>query len=390
MDVLKGIKVIEVGAFITGPCAAMMLADLGADVIKVEDPEGGDPFRSFQGSSYSPQFRAYNCSKRSVTLNLKDAAGQDLLRRLIADSDVLVENFRPGIADTLGFGWERMKAENPRLVYCSITGFGATGPYANQPCYDTVAQAQSGYLSQFADRDAPRIAGPAVADVMTGVHAAYGVLAALLGRATTGLGKRVEAAMLDTMIAISAEPFARYFATGTVADPWSRAHGSQSYAFTCSDGKLVAVHLSSPQKFWINLIAALGTPELERDPRYATRADRVENFHELNACLQKLFSMRTRDEWITRLRSKDVPHAPIANLDEVEHNPQVMHTRILERLHHPTEGEVRHIRRPFLMDGSRGDPSSAPPTLGEHTAQVLADLGLSQVDIERLRSESVI
>jgi crotonobetainyl-CoA:carnitine CoA-transferase CaiB-like acyl-CoA transferase len=210
---LSGVRIVEQGTFITGPCAAMMLADLGADVIKVESPEG-DPYRAYQQGLYSPHFQAYNRNKRSIACDLKQAADRELFDRLIASADVYIQNFRPGTAERLGAGARRLRGLNPRLVYCSISGFGADGPYAERPSYDSVAQALSGFLSVVVDRERPRFLGPALADAITGIYAGYGILAALLERAGTGAGRLVEVSMFEAMAHFAVEPFAAYFALG--------------------------------------------------------------------------------------------------------------------------------------------------------------------------------
>src|SRR5205814_320548 len=212
---LAGIRVVEQGTFITGPCAGMMLADLGADVIKVESPEG-DPYRAYQGGQYSPHFQAYNRNKRSVALDMKQSADCELFRGLIREADVYIQNFRPGTAERLGAGVERLLQINPRLVYCSISGFGASGPYAERPSYDSVAQALSGFLSVVVDPANPQFLGPALADAITGIYAAYGVLGALVRQASTGEGTLVEVSMLEAMTHFAVEPFAAFFALGAI------------------------------------------------------------------------------------------------------------------------------------------------------------------------------
>jgi crotonobetainyl-CoA:carnitine CoA-transferase CaiB-like acyl-CoA transferase len=212
-EVLRGIRIVEQGTFITGPCAGMMLADLGADVIKVESPEG-DPYRSYQGSHYSPHFQAYNRNKRSIALDLKKDADRTLFDGLVREADVYIQNFRPGTAERLGAGVERLRQLNPGLVYGSISGFGSSGPYVDRPSYDSVAQALSGFLSVVVDAERPRFLGPALADAITGMYAAYGVLGALVERSRTGRGTLVEVSMLEAMAHFAVEPFAAFFALG--------------------------------------------------------------------------------------------------------------------------------------------------------------------------------
>ena len=390
VGVLDDLRVIELGTFITGPYAGMLLANLGADVIKVEQPKTGDPFRNYEGSLYSPQFRSYNADKRSVTINLKDARGRELLYKLAAEADVFIENYRPGVADQLGIGWDQLKSQCPRLIYCSITGFGSDGPYMDRPCYDTVAQALSGYLSQFLKPGDPRITGPAVADAISGLFAANGILGALHERARTGRGRRVEVAMLDALIAFAAEPFGSYFATGHVPTLYTRPSVSQSYVFNCADGKLIALHLASPQKFWTGLTECIGHPELASDDRFSSREGRVANYDALTMELRVAFEQQPRDYWLEKLPLYDVPHAFVATLDEVPDLEQVRHRKNFQRIEHPTEGEVMFVRSPISYDGGRDDSRYPPPTLSEHTDDVLRELGCEDAAILEMRSDGVI
>ena len=388
--VLEGIRVIEFGTFITGPCAGMLLADLGADVLKIEQPGTGDPFRGYQGSQYSPHFQTYNARKRSMALNLKSPHATEVLSRLGQQADVLVENYRPGVLDKLGFGWSHLHALNPRLVYCSVTGFGTVGPYVDRPCYDTVAQALSGYLSQTMDPDRPRIVGPAVADTVSAMYAAYGILGALVERGRTGVGRRVEVAMLDSMIAFGAVAFSSFFADGIVPGPVSRPRASQSYALRCADGKLVALHLASVDKFFQALTVAIERPELAGDPRFSTVMARQTHYDLLSAELQGVFAQRTLADWVLRLVAHDIPHASVATLDDVVADPQVRQNGVFTTLHHPTQGDVTNIQRPVLYDGERQAGDLAPPTLGEHGEEVLRELGFDATTIAAMVREGAI
>src|SRR4029453_7618303 len=250
VKVLAGCRVIEHGEFITGPYTAMLLGDLGADVIKVERPGRGDPFRSFEEGLYGPQFQAFNRNKQSIQLDLAQASEREVMRQLLETADGYIQNFRPGVVEVLAFGSAALTTLNPRLVHCSITGFGRDGPYADRPAYDTVGQALSGFLSMFVDRDRPRIVGPATADSVTGLYAACGILGALFARNATGHGRHVEVAMTAAMAHFSIEQYHRYFVTGVVPNTTDRGRVSQSFAFGCADGALIAVHLSSPGEFW--------------------------------------------------------------------------------------------------------------------------------------------
>ncbi len=388
--VLKGVRVLELGTFITGPCAAMLLADLGADIIKVEQPDKGDPFRTYEGGLYGPQFRAYNARKRSLTLNLKAPGARSICERLVGGADVLIENYRPGVLDDLGYGWLQLHALNPRLIYCSITGFGASGPYVDRPCYDAVAQALSGYLSQIIDPDNPRIVGPALADTVSGMFAAMGVLGGLVERSTTGIGRHVEVAMLDSLITISTGAFGRYFATGKIPGAIGRASVSQSYALQCSDGKLIALHLAAVDKFFQSLMVAIERPDLGADPRFGSTKLRTQHYASLTLELQRVFETHPRDYWLAQLARHDVPHAPIATLDEVCADPQVRYNGVFQKMCHPTQGEVMNVRRPILYDGDRDAGAIPPPTLGEHNDAILRDLGFGGDEIARMAREGVI
>jgi crotonobetainyl-CoA:carnitine CoA-transferase CaiB-like acyl-CoA transferase len=374
--VLAGCRVIDHGNFITGPFATMMLADLGAEVIKVEQPGKGDPFRAASGGLYSSQFQANNRNKKSIVIDVKLEADRDLLREMIKSADVYVHNFRPGVVERWGLGATEMMALNERLVYCAISGFGHDGPYADRPVYDTVAQSMSGYLSLFVNPENPKVVGPAIADTITGLYAANGILGALYERQTTGKGRLVELSMIAAMTYFSIGQYQNYFQRGKVPNGEDRAKSSQSFALACSDGLLVALHLSSPTKFWEGLMAATELTPLLTDPRFLTYLDRVKNFDDLNAELRRVFATRPRAEWIARLEAQDVPHAPILKVDEVLADPQVQHLGLQVASTHPTEGVVRSIRRAVVYDRDvAGIETLAPPTLDEHGAQLRLQFG---------------
>ncbi|HET9107347.1 MAG TPA: CoA transferase [Steroidobacteraceae bacterium] len=365
---LAGIRVVEQGTFITGPCAGMMLADLGADVIKVESPEG-DPYRSYQGEAYSPHFQAYNRNKRGIALDLKRDADRAIFESLIGEADVFIQNFRPGTAERLGAGPERLRELNPRLVYCSISGFGADGPYVGRPSYDSVAQALSGFLSVVVDPRDPQFLGPALADAITGIYAAYGILGALVQRGRTGQGTLVEVSMLEAMTHFAVEPFAAYFALGKVPTSADRPRLAQAYILRTADGRLIVLHLSSLEKFWTGLVAALGDPQLARDPRFATRQARIEHYEALRAELMARFSAQDLAHWEERLRRSDVPHAPINRVDEVIADPQVAHLGLIVPVE-SAHGGAQAVRPPVRFAGERAGSVRAAPLLDEHGAGI--------------------
>lgn len=366
--VLSGIRVVEQGTFITGPCAGMMLADLGADVVKVESPEG-DPYRSYQGDHYSPHFQAYNRNKRSIALDLKEPRECAVFDDLVREADVFIQNFRPGTAKRLGTGPERLRGINPRLIYTSISGFGASGPYAERPSYDSVAQALSGFLSVVVDSDRPRFLGPALADAITGIYAAYGVLGALVQRGRTGQGSLVEVSMLEAMAHFAIEPFAAFFALGITPTSSDRPRLAQAYILRTADGRLIAIHLSSLDKFWEGLIGALDAPELGTDERFRTRQARITHYESLNAELDRRFSRHDLAHWVERLGQNDVPYAPIHTIDEVTHDPQVEHMGLIVPVTGAHAG-TRSVRPPVQFSGSRSGSVRAAPLLDEHGSSI--------------------
>ena len=369
--VLRGVKIVEQGTFITGPCAGMMLADLGADVIKIESP-GGDPYRAYQGGLYSPHFQAYNRNKRGIVCDLKQAADRELFERLVSEADVYIQNFRPGTAEKLGAGPARLRELNPRLVYCSISGFGASGPYVERPSYDSVAQALSGFLSVVVDADRPRFLGPALADAITGIYASLGVLGALLERASTGHGKLVEVSMLEAMAHFALEPFAAYFALGAVPNSSDRPRLAQAYILRTSDEKLIAIHLSSLEKFWLGLVSALEAPELASDQRFRERLARIANYEALGAELDSRFRRRTQREWCDRLNEHDVPFAPINGIDAVVADPQVGHLGLIVPVSGAQQGGREAVRPAMQFDGDRAHSVIAAPLLDQHGAAIRA------------------
>jgi len=369
---LSGIRVLEQGTFITGPCAGMMLADLGADVIKLESPEG-DPYRAYQGDRYSPHFQAYNRNKRSIAMDLKSQGDKALFDSMISEADVFIQNFRPGTAERLGAGVERLRKINPRLVYCSISGFGSSGPYTERPSYDSVAQALSGFLSVVVDHENPRFLGPALADAITGIYAAYGTLGALVQRGRTGVGGLIEVSMLEAMAHFAVEPFAAYFALGVAPRSSDRPRLAQAYILRTRDKGLIAIHLSSLEKFWTGLVSALDAPALATDPRFKTRLLRIENYEALGAELDRLFSRHDVAHWVEILGKNDVPYAPINGIDAVIKDPQVGHLGLIVPVSSP-HGASHAVRPPVQFEGNRAQSVRAAPLLDEHGADIRKQL----------------
>jgi len=367
---LKDVTVLEMGTFITGPAAGMLLADLGAKVIKVEQPGTGDPFRAFKGGLYSPHFQTYNRNKRSITLDPKQPADLAALDALVETADVFIQNFRPGVAKRLGVDAERLHALNPRLIYCSISGFGADGPERDRPAFDTVAQAASGFLRLLVNPEHPRVVGPAIADALTGFYAAYGVLGALYERERTGQGRLVETSMFESMAHFNLDDFTHLLSAGEVMGPYSRPHVSQSYVFQCADDRWIALHMSSPPKFWENLAAAVGHPEMLDQPEFASRDARIGNYENLIGFLVPIFRGAPRDHWAARLASLEVPHSPVLDSQEVLETEQAKHLGLMVEADGP-HGRFRTIRSPVSYDGVHDESVMAPPTLGQHNAEIL-------------------
>jgi len=372
LDVLKGVKIVEQGTFITGPCAGIMLADLGADVIKIESPDG-DPYRAYQGGNYSPHFQAYNRNKRSLALDMKQAGDRAIFDTLIAEADVFIQNFRPGTAERLGAGARRLQELNPKLVYCSISGFGSDGPYIDRPSYDSVAQALSGFLSVVVDEERPRFLGPALADAITGIYASYGVLGALFDRSRTGRGRVVEVSMLEAMAHFTVEPYAAYFALGTVPRSQDRPRLAQAHILRTGDGGLIAIHLSSLEKFWTGLLAALDAPELGTDARFETRLKRIDNYDDLGRELDRRFSQQPTAHWVAKLGASDVPFAPINRVDAAVQDPQVRHLGLMVPVENP-HAATHAVRPAVQFDGQRADSVRAAPLLNEHGAAIREQL----------------
>ncbi|MBW8640249.1 CoA transferase [Hoeflea sp. WL0058] len=378
VKILKDIRVIELGTYITGPAAAMHLADLGADVIKVERPETGDPFRAFKGGLYSPHYQTYNRNKRSIALDTKNADDMAVLLDLVAGADVFIQNFRPGVAEKLGVGEKDLHKVNPQLIYCAISGFGQSGPSRDRPAFDTVAQAASGYLRLLTPPANPRVIGPAIADAVTGQYAALGIMAALLERVKTGKGRRLDISMLEAMAHFNLDSFTHYYSVGEVMGPLSRPVVSQSYTFECSDGKWIAIHMSSPTKFWEGLLEATGQQALATDPRFSERLERIKHQDDLIKVFTPIFQSDTRDAWCDKLLAHEVPHSPAYDSDEALEDPQAKHLKLAVSTHHPEMGDSTTVRAPYSFDHEPDLDVLPPPTLDQHGEEIRNELKRSK------------
>ncbi len=367
---LKDVTVLEMGTFITGPAASMLLADLGATVIKIEQPGTGDPFRAFKGGYYSPHFQTYNRNKKSITLDTRNQADLAILDRLIETADVFIQNFRPGVAARLNVDAKRLREQNSRLIYASISGFGTDGPDRDRPAFDTVAQAASGFLRLLVNPQHPRVVGPAIADAMTGFYTAQGILAALHERHATGKGRLVETSMFEAMSHFNLDDFTHLLSADETMGPYSRPHVSQSYVFACSDGQWLALHMSSPPKFWENLATAIGQPDMLARPEFATRDARIAQYETAVAFLAPIFATKTRDDWCAALSAGEVPHAPVRTSAEVIASPQAKALGLCVEDPAGPHGVFRTIRSPLSFDGERMTSVTAPPLLGQHDEEI--------------------
>ena len=382
---LKDVTVVECSTFVTGPYAASLLGALGARVIKVESPPDGDPYRYFAPDPvFSFNFAHLNRNKESLALDLKSSKGKEICLGLLKRADVFVENFRPGTAERLGLGYDALRALNPRLVYCSISAFGQSGPYANKPGFDTLGQAVSGLLSLLTDPDEPKVMGMAVSDYVTGLSAGYGILGALLGREKSSAGCRVETSLLQATLSFIGETAAGSMRTGAVPNRMARVKNAHAFAFVCKDKLPIAIHCSVPEKFWLALLQATDRMDLAEDQRFKTRDARRQNYEALESILAPVFLIRSRAEWLERLEANDVPAVPLYNVAEVLNDPQVRHLDLIEDVTHPQAGKLQFIGGPVGYDGLTKEPSKPPPLVGEHSAAILKELGYDPGDVEKL------
>jgi crotonobetainyl-CoA:carnitine CoA-transferase CaiB-like acyl-CoA transferase len=378
MHALAGLRVVEFASYVAGPYAGALLADLGADVVKIEVPPRGDPYRGWASDKYSAMFCSLNRSKRSILADLKTERGREVARGLVADADVVLENSRVGVMDRLGLGYDEARELNPRVVYCSITGFGLDGPNAHRPGYDTIGQATSGLMSLLTDPDDPQPMGISLSDHLAGLFAAYGVLAALAARERTGEGQRVDTSLLQSSTSFLAENMARFLHDG--GDPPSRrtrARTAQVYAVKDQHGAPFVIHLSSPDKFWLSLLAAMGRDDLADDPRFADRKQRITYREAIQELMDETFATGAREEWLKRLWAADVPAAPLNSLADVVEDEQIQYLGLVQEVEHPTEGRMRLLGSGINLHGTPTRTGPAP-LAGEDTAAILAELGLPE------------
>jgi len=402
---LSNLKVLDLSRILAGPWASQILADLGADVIKVERPGQGDDTRSWgppflkdeqgQDTADGAYFIATNRGKRSITVDLQTPEGQALIRTLCRDADVVLENYKVGTLARMGLDYESLSSINPRLVYCSVTGFGQTGPRAAEPAYDFLIQAMGGLMSVTGERDdkpggGPQKVGVPIVDLTTGVYAALGIVAALLRRSQTGQGEYIDVAMLDVQVGLLANQAMNFLLGNRVPRRTGTAHPNiqPQRTFACADGDIVIVVGNDAQ--FATLCGMLGRPELARDPRYLTNSQRVKNQADLDPILDAIFAAQPRAHWLDALKQAGVPAGSINTVPEVFEDPQVVHRNMLRRLPHPAAGSVPQVMNPLRFGNSALRADSAPPLLGQHTEDVLAELGMSADAIQDYRDRKII
>ena len=402
MQPLEGIRVLDLTRALAGPYCTMMLADLGADVIKVERPGRGDDSRGwgppFVGQPYGPYtgesayFIAANRNKRSITANLKSPEGQKIVRRLAATSDALVENFRTGVLDGMGLGYENLHGLYPHLVYCSISGYGRTGPYAERPGYDFIIQAEGGMMGITGPEEGPpsRVGVPIV-DITAGMFAAAGVLAALRSRDHTGDGQLVDISLLDTQVALLANVASNYLIGGAEPRRLGNAHPNIApyEAFRARDRWFALAAANARQ--WATLCGAIGRPGLKDDPRFATNGARVSNRPALVELLNDVFATRDAGEWLANLREAGLPCGPINTVPDVFGHPQAQARDLALEAEHPTAGSIQMTGFPYKLSQTPAEIRRPPPLLGQHTEEVLVDLlGYSADQVTALREGEII
>jgi formyl-CoA transferase/CoA:oxalate CoA-transferase len=391
---LGDLVVLDLTRALAGPYCTTMLGDMGARVIKVESPDGGDDTRGwgppFVGGE-SAYFLGVNRNKESLTLNLKHPAGQEVLRRLLARADVLVENFRPGIMDRLGFGYAAVAAVHPRLVYASISGFGQDGPYRERVAYDLIVQGMGGLMGTTGEEGRPPVkVGVAVTDIAAGMFAAFGILVALHVRARTGRGQHVDAAMLDAQVAWMTYQAGHYFATGENPRRLGSAHPSLvPYQAFCTRDGYVNVAVGS-EAIWARFVQAVGAPHLAADARFRTNADRVAHRDALIAQLEEIFVSRTTAEWTRVLEAAGVPAGPIYLMADLFADPQVHHRGMVVEVEHPRAGRIRQTGVPVKLSLTPGRVVAPPPVLGQHTDAILRECGFDDAAIAAMRRDGAI
>ncbi len=392
---LEGIRVVDLTRILAGPYCTMMLGDMGAEIIKIENPDGGDDTRGWGPpflNGVSTYFISINRNKKSLTLNLKDERGKELLRDLIRNSDVMVENFRPGALEKLGFPWEEIHRINPAMIFASLSGFGQTGPRKSEPGFDVVIQGEGGIMSITGEPDAPPSkVGASIADITAGMLAAQGILLSLYHREKTGVGQMVDVSMLDGQVALLTYHANNYFGTGKLPPRRGNKHPSITpyETYECRDGYFnLGVGNDS---LWRRFCDAMGLGHIKEDPKFAINKDRVDNRLELQEILDAFFAEKTVGETLDALRSAGIPCGPINNLEQVLNEPQILAREMVVDVDVPVAGPTKVTGVPIKLSETPGAVRTPPPTLGQHTDEVLESvLGMDEAQRKALREKSVV
>ena len=391
---LKGIRVLDLTRILAGPYATMILRDLGAEVIKIEQPGTGDEARDFGPfkNDFSLYFMSVNRGKKSVTLNLKSRRGKELFLELVKGSDILVENFRPGTMEKLGLDYESLKEHQPSLLYAACSGFGQTGPYAMRGAYDMIIQGMGGIISITGEPDRPPVrVGTSIGDITSALFTAIGILSALRHRDQTGEGQLIDVGMLDCQVAILENAMVRYFSTGDIPRPLGRRHPAITpfEVFESADGYVVIA--IGNNELWRKFCEHVGQPELIDDERFNTNALRTENHESLFPILAEIMCHRTTDEWVEALEAIGVPCGPVNTVDKVANDPQVLARDMIAEVEHDTTGTVQVPGIPIKLSETPGQIDAPAPNLGEHTSEVLTGLlGLGVQEVNQLKQDGIV
>lgn len=395
MKALEGIRVLDLTRALAGPFCTLMLGDYGADVIKIEIPGAGDDTRHwgppFVGEE-SAYFLSINRNKRSLTLNFKEPEAIDVFLKLAKDADVIVENFTPGVMARFGLDYKTVKEVNPKIVYCSISGFGQTGPYQSRPAYDQIMQGISGIMSLTGEPDGePQKVGIAVTDIGAGMWSSFAIMSAIFHRDQKGEGQHIDISMMDAQVAWLTYQAATYFANEEPPKRLGAAHPTlvPYQAFMCQDGKYINVAVGS-ERIWQRFCEGMNMPEMKDSPEYATNGDRVNHRAKIVPYLQEIFLKRPVNDWVKDLQEVNVPCGPINDLADVFSDPQLLHREMFVEMAHPTLGSIKQTGLPIKFSLTPGGLDRHPPLLGEHNGELLKELGYSESDIERLANQEVI
>lgn len=391
---LEGIRVVELAQIMAGPTCGMLLADMGADVIKVEKLPGGDDTRTYTQPSIAGESAAFmmlNRNKRGMAVNLKKPGGVEVVKRLLTTADVVTENYRKGTLEKLGLGYDVLEKLNPRLVYCAISGYGRTGPYADKGGFDLIAQGFAGLMSITGEPGRPPAkSGTPVADINAGIFAALGIVSALLARARTGKGQVVETSLMEAAIQQTFWQAAIYFATGVNPGPSGSAHilTAPYQAFPTADGWINVGGANQPN--WERIVKVIGRPELAGDPRFATNGDRMRNLEALTPIIGDELKKRPSAEWIGLFEEAGVPVGPVNKIGDMLADPQVAAREMVVEVDHPKAGRTKALGHPIKFSGTPGKVERAAPLLGQHTRALLEELGYSPAEVDRLYAEGAV